>query len=103
MNLLAEEEIKNVIFLTGDRHKTELSKITRNGIDFYDFTVSPLTATAYNSDDEPNENRVEGTHYGKRNFGMVELSGNYKKRKAKLIIYDTAGEEVWSRTIKRQR
>ena len=103
LNLLAEEEIKNVIFLTGDRHKTELSKITRNGIDYYDFTVSPLTATAYNSDDEPNENRVEGTHYGKRNFGMVELSGNYKKRKAKLIIYDTAGEEVWSRTIKRQR
>ena len=69
---------------------------------YYDFTVSPLTASAYNSDDEPNENRVEGTHYGKRNFGTVELSGDSRKRKAKLIIYNTSGEEVWSRMIKRE-
>jgi alkaline phosphatase D len=46
LDLLVKEELKNVIFLTGDRHKTELSKIKRNGIVFYDLTVSPLTSTA---------------------------------------------------------
>jgi len=102
LNLLEKERIKNVIFLTGDRHHSELSKITRNGIDYYDFTVSPLTSSPHNAIDEPNNNRIDGTHYAERNFGIIELSGTYENRKAKLIIYDKNGKEVWSRLIKRQ-
>ena len=102
LNLLVEEELKNVIFLTGDRHKTELSKIKRNGIVFYDLTVSPLTSTAYNSSDEPNQNRVEGTHYAKRNFSILEFSGDFKNRQLKMCVFDKVGRQVWSKTITKQ-
>ena len=102
LDLLVEEELKNVIFLTGDRHKTELSKIKRKGIVFYDLTVSPLTSTAHDSSDEPNQYRVKGTHYAKRNFGIVEFSGPYKERELEIIIHDKAGKKVWSKAIKRQ-
>lgn len=102
LDLLVKEELKNVIFLTGDRHKTELSKIKRNGIVFYDLTVSPLTSTAYDSSDEPNKNRVEGTHYAERNFGIIEFSGDFKNRQLKMIIFDKQGNQVWTKTLDKQ-
>lgn len=102
LDLLVKEELKNVIFLTGDRHKTELSKIKRNGIVFYDLTVSPLTSTAYDSSDEPNKNRVEGTHYAERNFGIIEFSGDFKNRQLKMIIFDKQGNKVWTKTLDKQ-
>lgn len=102
LDLLVKEELKNVVFLTGDRHKTELSKIKRNGIVFYDLTVSPLTSTAYDSSEEPNKNRVEGTHYAKRNFGVLKFSGDYKNRQLKMIIFDKLGNQVWTKTIEKK-
>jgi alkaline phosphatase D len=101
IDAIFDEGIRNVIFLTGDRHKTELSKLERGDNQIYDLTVSPLTSTAYNSVDENNENRIEGTHYGKRNFGIMKMSGPYKERKATIEIRDTDGELIWTRDIQR--
>jgi alkaline phosphatase D len=101
IDAIFDEGIRNVVFLTGDRHKTELSKLERGDNQIYDLTVSPLTSTAYNSVDEKNENRVKDTHYGKRNFGIMKLSGPYKERKATIEIRDTEGELIWTRDIER--
>ncbi len=102
LDRLGEENIRNVVFLTGDRHHTELSRLTRDSLDLYDFTVSPLTAGVnVNSEDEPNSNRVPGTWVGEHNFGTITLAGTREERTATLRVYSAAGERLWERVIAR--
>ena len=50
IDAIAEQNIPGVIFLTGDRHFTELTRIDRTGdYPLYDLTVSPLTAGVFAS------------------------------------------------------
>jgi alkaline phosphatase D len=100
-----EEDIKNVIFLTGDRHHTELSKLELDRGDqvIYDLTVSPLTSGAANPR-ETNGLRVPGTLVGgQRNFGVVDVTGPRTQRKLKITIYDSNGEELWTQEIEQQK
>lgn len=99
---IEEEAIKGVVFLTGDRHKTELSylKIT-DSTAVYDLTVSPLTAKYYNTIDEPNTLRVEGTHTADNNFAILEFSGSLEKRIMEIFIYNHEGKLQWSKKINR--
>lgn len=95
------EEIKNVVFLTGDRHHTELSKEqVSGGPVIYDLTVSPLTS-GVNTEaaSETNYNRVENTLITERNFGVLEFSGTKKDREMTIRIYNTAGVELWNKKI----
>ena len=101
---IAEENIKNVVFLTGDRHHTELSKmVNHRGNAVYDLTVSPLTSGTGSSREEVNKNRVEGTLRVQRNFGIVEMSGPVEERKMTMKIYDTDGKELWKKAIIREK
>ena len=96
---IEEEGIKNVIFLTGDRHHTELSKlVTNSGITIYDFTVSPLTSGVHQTD-ERNALREEGTLVTSRNFGILEFAGPRTARTLTMRVFDVGGVERWSRTI----
>jgi len=96
---IEEEGIKNVVFLTGDRHHTELSKLVNaNGNSIYDFTVSPLTAGTHQTD-EVNLLRVDGTLVTQKNFGTMEFSGPRKQRTLTLRIFDSNGAELWSKVI----
>ncbi len=94
-------KIKNVIFLTGDRHFTELSYLEEKGLEpLYDFTVSPLTSSTHAPITEKNPLRVDGTLIDdKRNFGIVEISGPLKQRFLKMKVFDSAGKELWAREI----
>ncbi len=97
---IEEEGIKNVIFLSGDRHHTELSKLTNaNGNNLYDFTVSPLTSGSGSSRSEVNDNRVEGTLVVQRNFGIMEITGARNERQLTFKVFDSDGQELWTRTI----
>jgi alkaline phosphatase D len=97
---IEREGIKNVIFLTGDRHHTELSAmVNAAGNTVYDFTVSPLTSGAHDTD-EPNLYRVPGTMVTERNFGIMEISGPRKERQLIFKIFDVNGELLWSESIK---
>ena len=98
-----EEGIKNVVFLTGDRHHTELSKLaTKNGITIYDLTVSPLTSGVHQTD-EKNLLREEGSLIMQRNFGMLEFSGPQAQRRLTMRIFDAGGKELWSKTIQSEK
>lgn len=101
MKRLEEENIKGVIFLTGDRHHTELSRVeTESGYVMYDLTVSALTSgTNTRADKEPNKNRVEGTLAMEHNFAIVEVTGKRKERVLTINIHDTEGEVLWTRKI----
>jgi alkaline phosphatase D len=98
-----EEGIKNVIFLTGDRHHSEFSKlVTKNGITIYDWTVSPLTSGVHQTD-EKNLLREEGSLFMQRNFGMLEFSGPRTQRSLTMRIFDVSGKELWTRTVQSEK
>ncbi len=92
-----------VIFLTGDRHNTELSMMKREGLyPLYDLTISPLTAGASGDRGKSDKNsyRVDNTYYGENNFAMLEITGKRKERILKIIVFNADGKEVWTREIK---
>jgi alkaline phosphatase D len=98
---IAKEGVRGVLFVTGDRHFTELSRLEVPGrYPLYDFTVSPLTTwVETNGDREPNALRVPGTHVAQRNFGTLEVSGPRDDRRLTLAAWDARGAQLWSRTI----
>ena len=96
-----QEDIKNVIFLTGDRHHSELSALELPGGNMvYDLTASSLTSGTGRNRDEINTNRVDGTLVVQHNFGMLEFSGPWEERQLVMKICDAAGEILWEHTIK---
>ena len=104
LKLIEEEGIKNVIFLTGDVHHSELSKLTLgNGNVLYDFTVSPLTAGPDTRELVRNGLLVEGTAVQERNFGVIELAGPRNQRVLTMRIYNSEGEQLWMESIDQQK
>lgn len=100
MKRIIEEQIKGVVFLTGDRHHTELSRLqAENGTVIYDLTISPLTSSVHSDTSEVNKFQVEGTLLAERNFGVLEFSGPRKSRSLKIVVMDADGKEKWTQTI----
>lgn len=98
---IKEENIKGVVFLSGDRHFTELSALKREGTyTLYDLTCSALNSGAYSKGcEEDNLNRVEGTCYNKRNYALIDISGKRKDRKLTITVKDVEGNDVWTKEI----
>ena len=102
-DFIAKNDIKGVIFLTGDKHYAEICKRDWNGYPLYDFTSSPLTSPplprrifgAYH-----NQWRIKGTDYGFKNFGKIFVSGNKGDRSLKLQIYGRGGYKKRELNIK---
>lgn len=98
---IENNKIKGVLFLSGDRHFTELSKLERNGTyPLYDWTVSPLTSGVSESyKEDKNTNQVEGSVFAVNNFGMISFSGDKANRQIKLSLFDKEGKELWYKVI----
>lgn len=98
---LEEEKIEGVIFLSGDRHMTELSRLAlKDGIIVYDLTCSPLTSSPNTiSVNEPNENRLEGTMVNVNNYALLHFSGDQKERKLTIEVKDREGITIWKKSI----
>lgn len=102
MSFIERENIKNVVFLTGDRHFTELSAVKNNaGNMVYDLTTSPFTSGVYNDAQtkEVNALRVEGALAVTHNFAMLRFSGPRLNRQMEITVYDADGKELWRKTI----
>lgn len=103
MSFLRSEKISGVLFLTGDKHQTELIRLPVDGLyPLYDLTVSPLTAgTYFDPKEPPNPLRVEGTLvHVVRNFAILEISGPAKQRSLTMTVFDPAGSALWKRTLR---
>jgi alkaline phosphatase D len=101
LELIAKEKIPGVIFVTGDRHSTELTKMPREGTyPLYDLTVSPLTSTAAKNADEPNTWRIPDTYVSERNFATLEFSGPRTTRVMTIRVFNSGGNELWKREIR---
>ncbi len=100
LELIAREGIKNVVFLTGDRHHTELSMLTNAaGNVLHDLTVSPLTSGPASNVETDNNHRQPGTLVTQRNFGLLEFSGPRDARRLKVTIHAVDGKVLWEKTI----
>ncbi|MBL7788374.1 MAG: alkaline phosphatase family protein [Chitinophagales bacterium] len=99
---LDENNIKGVIFLTGDRHNSEISKFTTSDGDiFHDLTISPLTSGSTANPNEPNTLRVEGSYIGgKRNYALIQVVGNKAERRVEVIYKDKDGKELYRYVIR---
>lgn len=96
-----QEKIEGVIFMSGDRHHTEISKMERpDAYPLIDITCSPLTSGTHKPKDENNSNQIKDKTYYDRNFGIVQVKGSYKNRELKLSIFNTAGDKAWDYTIR---
>ncbi len=101
---LAERKIDGVIFLSGDRHFSELLKIERPGAyPLYEFTSSPLTSrppARIDAAERDNPDVVPGTLVVKRQFGLIRVSGPGDDRRLALESYDGAGELLWRHEVR---
>ncbi|HOZ39486.1 MAG TPA: alkaline phosphatase D family protein [Flavobacteriales bacterium] len=93
------EGIQGVVFVSGDRHFTELSQLTLgNGTVLHDLTCSPLTSGTY-SPKEVNELRVPGTLVEQHNFAELGFSGPKGARVMTMRVLDREGAMIWERAI----
>jgi alkaline phosphatase D len=100
LDRIEAEGIKGVVFITGDRHNSELTALQLpNGRWLYDLTASPLTSSAYDHTDEPNTLRVPETMVGERNYATLEFSGPRKDRSMRIRIHDVNGAVLWEKSI----
>ena len=104
MDFLAANKINGVLFLTGDRHHSEIIKVDRPGTyPLYDITVSPLTSGTHVFGDAEKNNpyRVFGLDQ-KQNYGRFSFTGSRGSRKLTVEFLGTKGEQLgeWSVTEK---
>ncbi|MBI4748689.1 MAG: alkaline phosphatase family protein [Acidobacteria bacterium] len=101
-DFLRRAKIKGVLFISGDRHHTELIKRVEPGLyPLYDLTASPLTSgSGPHPGEENNPLRVPGTWVTEQqNFSVMEVTGTKDERVMTLRTLDTEGKELWKYTI----
>ena len=104
MDFLKDNNINGVLFLTGDRHHSEVIKVERNGTyPLYDITSSPLTSGShkFGGEEKNNPYRVVGVE-NMQNYTKISLNGERKNRQMKVEFFDPKGikQAEWETSIK---
>jgi alkaline phosphatase D len=100
LRFLKEQEIKGVIFLSGDRHYGELLKLERTDTyPLYEMTSSPLTSLVNPGYTKINPLRLPETLVLDLNFGKIHLLGKGENRRCRLELLDRTGELFWKQDI----
>lgn len=104
LRFIKEEDVRGVIFLSGDRHMTELLKVEEEGMyPLHEFTCSPISAGPFTTiaerDEFINPLRIEGTLYPDINYMKFEVSGARGNRVLTVTCKDKEGETVWTYSI----
>ena len=99
MSFIIQYKISGVVFITGDRHFSEVIKVQpKNGYPLYDITSSPITSGVFKKiKDSPEFNnpyRVPNTLVMENNFTRISISGKEKERQLKMQCINKAGEVV---------
>lgn len=101
LDFLAAQKITGVVFITGDRHHSEVIKMNRNGsYPLYDITVSPYTSgiSKVRGIELNNPARISGTLVEEQNFGRISISGKKNERILKVEFLGLKGDKLaeWS-------
>lgn len=96
MNFLTDNNINGVLFLSGDRHHSEIIKVNRPGTyPLYDITVSPLTSGThkFSGPEKDNPYRVLGIDE-KQNYGRFSFTGKRNERKLTVEFFGIKRRKV---------
>ncbi len=101
LQFLTDQKIKGVLFLTGDRHHSEVIKVPRTGsYPLYDITVSPFTAgvSKVSGQELNNPFREPNTLVEAQNFAKISFTGKKKERVMRVEFMGIKGEKLgeWS-------
>lgn len=102
MNFLLTEKVNGVLFLTGDRHHSEVIRYDRNGAyPLFDITSSPLTSgvAKVGGKELDNAARVPGTLVEQQNYTRISITGKEKERKLLVEFLGLKGEQLASWSI----
>lgn len=104
LSFVKKAKIGGLVFLSGDRHFTELICLEDSTFyPLYDFTSSSLTAGLFSNPEQEmnNPSRVAGTMVtDAHNFGMLRFSGPRTDRVLTMECYDVKGNLRWSHTVR---
>jgi alkaline phosphatase D len=93
--------IKGVVFLTGDRHHSEISRMqTADGDVLHDITSSAMTSSTSAHPNEHNHNRIPGSMFGVRNYALISVSGPLNARKCSVMFKDANGGVLYEYLVK---
>lgn len=101
ITFLEANKIKGVLFLTGDRHHSEIIKLDRSATyPLYDITVSPLTAGVAKTRGKEvlNPARV-GSEIDEQNYGRIIFSGKGEARTLTVEFVGVKGEKIGSWSV----
>jgi alkaline phosphatase D len=97
LDSLDKYDITGVVFLTGDRHHSEITEMTTaDGDTFVDITSSALTSSTRMRADEANTMRVPGSMVGVRNYARLEVAGPRDNRTCTVSFRDEQGAVLFS-------
>ncbi len=101
---IAEQNIEGVIFLTGDRHHSVITKMERkDDYPLYDFTSSSLTAGSASPYKDENPTAIKESFIAKtHNYAIIEIEGKRKERVLTITYKDKDGKDLYSLTIKEE-
>jgi alkaline phosphatase D len=95
--VIKDTQANGVVFISGDVHWGELSKLPVPGLyPLYDVTSSGLTETWPSV--EENQNRV-GEIVRENNFGMIEIDWNAKDPEIHMQLFDITGKQRVSHRV----
>ncbi len=101
---LDEQKITGVMFLSGDKHHSEMLKAERPGAyPLYEMTCSPLSAGTHSSKsggDHDNPRLVKGSLVSKHNYCKMSFTGPRNDRRLKIEVIGREGQQYWSKQIK---
>jgi alkaline phosphatase D len=98
LELVKKTKANGVLFITGDVHYAEISKLEYNGLyPIYDFTSSGITSTWHFA--TPNENRIEGPVM-ENHFGLIEIDWQKKDPEIKMECLDIRNNKRFEYMIK---
>lgn len=101
LDWLTKTDINGLLFLSGDRHMTEMLKWERpEHYPLYEVTCSPLTAGPHGSTAEQSKtNLLAGTLVIQRNFCSLDVIGKRDQRKLLIKSHAADGQVIWAHEL----
>lgn len=96
VDLVKKTKANGVIFITGDVHYSEISKLETDFYPIYDFTSSGLSSTWKFA--TPNANRIEGPIMD-NHFGMISINWSAEVPQIKMETWDIRDNQRIEYTI----
>jgi alkaline phosphatase D len=99
LNRLENARVSGLIFLSGDRHHTELLKVSRpSTYSLFELTSSSLSSSTY-PQDQPVDATEPGTLVKSHNYCTLEFTSINGLKKVLIRSHDIEGRELWLREI----